>query len=431
VLALAGVSQLLLGSYVLFQFGGGPLSPSVGVAMYRVYFPEISVAVGIVQLVVGYVGIARYLNYLPAGPTDDEMQAAAFLGWFLQLVLQYIVPISYGSGDENAAALPSLALLSLGLNLLPAYLDYKMRTAPFYLTNEYYGIFLKDAKDAHVRKESIFSRSGADDLVIPNSGDAEDQINFVNDAPEPPKEPSQNEAITSPSETEDEEKTYPLEMPLQYHRENKDEENEKNDIDIKDNANKQDDVTRDVDALFEQFQNVDEEEEDAIVVEEFVDRPPSDEEKANNKYDQGEDRDYEEGVVIIEEFVNFPDDLSKDYDDEDHDDRTPPQSNKSLESDTKRLSPLQEEDTERMLAEESDHDLNPIPHLSLNEEEMPDVTETDVDADSDEGTHNTSMAMSEGSTPSDDTAALEAKINRLQAELISDTDMESYMNALM
>ncbi|KAL3925886.1 MAG: hypothetical protein SGILL_000098 [Bacillariaceae sp.] len=440
VLALAGVSQLLLGAYVLFQFGGGPLSPSVGVAMYRVYFPEISVAIGGVQLLVGYLGIARYLNYLPVGPNNDEMQGAAFLGWFLQLVLQYIVQISYGSGDENAASLTSLALLSLGMNLMPPYLDYKMRTTPYFLTNEYYGISANGVKAIDTRTEHLSPRSEAEIVDIP-SGDENDHLLAMN-LLEQPEDPSQLEELV-PTVESDEDKEQLVETPLQYQRNLEIEDQTA--VEAQHYDQDHDHTTTDArnvdlpsnnpdqDQILSRDQN---EEEHVIVIEETVDQPPDDEKLGEKTSTANNDKnDEEEEVIVVEEYVDYPEEFP--------DDGTPPQSNKSLgvdaadawgnaSTDTS-LSPLEEEDTERILAEDNDDDddLNAVPHIPHDNKEVPDREESSVDMDSEEGMQEPSFVMSEDSFPSDDTATLEAKINRLQEDLRSDTNMESFMNALL
>ena len=40
LLTQAGLTQLLLGSYALAQWGSGALEPPIGVAVYVVHFPE-------------------------------------------------------------------------------------------------------------------------------------------------------------------------------------------------------------------------------------------------------------------------------------------------------------------------------------------------------------------------------------------------------
>jgi hypothetical protein len=461
VLALAGVSQLLLGSYILFEFGGGPLSPAMGVAMYQIYFPEITVALGCIQMVIGYIGIARYLSYIPVGPSDHEMQAAALLGWVFQLVLQYIVQISYMVGDENAAAMPSLALLSLGMNLLPAYLDFKMRTTPHYLTNEYYGITDATMKsDAHnVLAPLTVTESkppGALEMARENGHDASQNVL------ENPEDPSiqDEEVLLIPQIPRDtaEETTAQLEPPEQFQSfENTDAASPTHDEVLSTQpAGDENAVTlieRDEDVtptaldsqIGEPSQQLDDGQENVIDSEQDVmngKEDPQPEESTMVNTEEEEDQE-EDGVIIIEEYVEYPEDYNPS--DHDRDDSTPPQSNKSIERDMedtwekaltppKRLSPLEEEDTERILAEDEDDMFIPAStprgevELTADALEDPDGAKELMPTSARSVISEYSMDYS---TPSDDSVALEAKINRLQQELLSDTDMESYLNNIL
>eukprot|EP00980_Cylindrotheca_fusiformis_P001395 scaffold345_cov134-Cylindrotheca_fusiformis.AAC.6 len=139
VIIVAGISQLLLGAYFVFEFGGGPLSPAINVAMYTCYYPEINIAVGSLQMFIGYYGIARYLGFVPITPHNHHFQIAILLQWICMLALQYIVQISLSTEDGPPAHLSAMVLLSVGLNVLPAFLDYKMRTTPYSISQWYYG----------------------------------------------------------------------------------------------------------------------------------------------------------------------------------------------------------------------------------------------------------------------------------------------------
>jgi hypothetical protein len=149
LLVLAGMSQLLLGAYSLTEYGNGPLEPPLVVAMYTISFPEISITLGILQMLVGYFGLARYLGSVPVGPKDHEYQVMLLVHFILMIGLQYLTQIGYAPDDQGAATgtgtgtIISLVLLSVGLNMLPAFLDYKMRTMPqqpVVVTKEYFGI---------------------------------------------------------------------------------------------------------------------------------------------------------------------------------------------------------------------------------------------------------------------------------------------------
>lgn len=144
LLFVAGFSQLFLGCYLLARFGRDLQSGPVAVAMYVVRYPSISVLVGLVQVLNALWGLARARGFLVPGESwsrDVSYQASIGLGWFLQLVLQVIVqPASLP--PQFAAAAPAVAALSLGLNLMPAFLDYKARNLPAYPQTllSYYGL---------------------------------------------------------------------------------------------------------------------------------------------------------------------------------------------------------------------------------------------------------------------------------------------------
>ena len=48
---IAGLAQLMLGVYTLAYLSSGPIVPPVGVAMFTVTFPKISIAVGSVYII--------------------------------------------------------------------------------------------------------------------------------------------------------------------------------------------------------------------------------------------------------------------------------------------------------------------------------------------------------------------------------------------
>jgi hypothetical protein len=135
LLLLAGLSQLLLGSFLASNFGGGGLleKGTIAVNMYIVNFPAISILVGLVQVLNAIWGFARSRGMLVGGSFSGDIsvyQVSMFVGWFLQVTLQIITQISYPAGGAFAPAAPTIFCLSFGLNLMPAFLDYKMRNTP-------------------------------------------------------------------------------------------------------------------------------------------------------------------------------------------------------------------------------------------------------------------------------------------------------------
>jgi hypothetical protein len=147
-LFLAGLSQFLLGVYTIRNFGEGPLEDGpVGVAMYTVFFPEIAIFCGLLQLLVSIFGFVRSMG-VANGPDNHSYQAIALLSWICTVSLQILTQVAYAPGGAMAAAAPSRTMLTLGVNVLPAFLDFKMRTTPDTIPFDYYGL---DAED----KETI------------------------------------------------------------------------------------------------------------------------------------------------------------------------------------------------------------------------------------------------------------------------------------
>jgi len=141
LLIIVGLAQLMLGSYVLSNFGSGPLpNGAISVAMFVVYFPEISVFVGLVYVLNGLFGLGRYFSVLPSSPDNHTFQFSIGFQYLCTLVLMIITQFSLSPGAGYAAAAPSVACLTLGAHVLPAFLDYKARTTPDVLSSAYFGI---------------------------------------------------------------------------------------------------------------------------------------------------------------------------------------------------------------------------------------------------------------------------------------------------
>lgn len=166
-LALAGFSQLLLGAYVLSKFGGGGLVPAVRVAMYTVSFPEISITVGLIQLLMGIWGILRRFGILIQGPNNHIYQICAFFMWIFMLSMQVVTQVGFQPAGMFAPAAPSYACLYLGISIMSPYLDYKMRTTPEELPIDYYGINVDEAAAGEQEKalqEEDVEIGGADEM---------------------------------------------------------------------------------------------------------------------------------------------------------------------------------------------------------------------------------------------------------------------------
>ena len=144
-LFLVGISQLLLGIMLLDNADGGALAAPVSVAMYFIYFPQISVAVGALQLLNSVYGMARSFGIMASG---NSFLFTTLLQWWSTIVLQNLVQIGYSPGGEAAALAPSLVALTMGNSIMVAYLDYKMRATSESLTEDYYGEALLKADPA-------------------------------------------------------------------------------------------------------------------------------------------------------------------------------------------------------------------------------------------------------------------------------------------
>jgi hypothetical protein len=476
VMAIAGISQLLLGSYILFNFGNGPLIPSVGVSMYQVYFPEITVAIGCTQVITGYFGVGRYLNYVPVGPNDHQFQIVALVGWLLQLSLQYIVQICYGPNDENAASLPSLALLSLGLNILPAFLDLKMRSTPMFLTNEYYG--LRAGKDEGYTK-----------LVVPRSDEEQELERAGDEQRDGNNDTAQDDTV---GDDEQDGSITIVAKPNIYDKDDTDETKAEGELARSVDASIVEESTSLLGVESEKFDGHELERDtleginseinvggdtsedpqdspdsktprdppespDSVT---SMDPPLSAESRTN--FDDDEDdippvvieETVEIDGVIVEQTTVYPDD---NLNSQEGDDDTPPQSNKSFETDmedtwgenrTSRLATWMEEGNESLGSAilEGGNDYNDryesldppgldddddriMRQLFLSYEGPQHVSSDDPVANYDGYASDEYPEISEAS-PDDDTVTLEAKIERLRKEVIAET-IETYLSEIL
>jgi hypothetical protein len=125
-LAIAGLAQLALGSYIIVNFGSGPLPQAIGVAMFVVHFPEIAVFVGLIFFLNGCYGMYRGI----AGVDDHFFSYTMWFQYLCALVLMTLVQTSYAPGGAFAQAAPTIANLIFGVHLVPIYMDYMGRSVP-------------------------------------------------------------------------------------------------------------------------------------------------------------------------------------------------------------------------------------------------------------------------------------------------------------
>lgn len=168
ILALGGLVQMMLGAYCRVAFDRTVLDEGpVGAAFLIVSYPAISIFVGLIQVVNGIWGIVRSLG-CHNGPNDAYYQILLAVQWVLVLSLQCIVQVGYLPGGELAAAAPSIAAVSLGINLMPAFLDHKMRSLPSQFDADYYTVpmyKMKVGPEATVPRDSDMGSEHFDDAI--------------------------------------------------------------------------------------------------------------------------------------------------------------------------------------------------------------------------------------------------------------------------
>lgn len=145
VMTLAGLAQLVLGAYIIINFGNGPLPAPIGVAMFMIHFPEIAVFVGSIYVLNGVFGMYRGLTNKT---NNTKFQITMGIQWMCTLFLMVLVQTNYAPGNAMAAAGPTIANLTLGVHVIPAFLDVMSRNVPDDVDAEYYGI-----NDDHAKKE--------------------------------------------------------------------------------------------------------------------------------------------------------------------------------------------------------------------------------------------------------------------------------------
>ena len=147
LLFLAGLVQLMLGSFIINTYGNGPLAAPIFAVVFLVFSPEISVTVGLLQMVVATIGIVRSLRKNPV-PNSVWFQTLCFFMYFCMMSMQVLAQVAQAPGDAAAFAAPTLACVYLGIALMPAFLDWKMNNLPEDLdAANYYGVPLLSEKE--------------------------------------------------------------------------------------------------------------------------------------------------------------------------------------------------------------------------------------------------------------------------------------------
>jgi hypothetical protein len=138
MLTIGGAVQLAVGAYCEAEFGKGPLkNGAISAAFIVVNFPVVAILVGAIQVLHGLWGIARSFG-LHSGPSDNIYQLSIAGQWIIVLVFQDIMQIAYFDDVKMTAMAAGIAAMSFGINMMPAFLDYKMRTVPEEIPPGYY-----------------------------------------------------------------------------------------------------------------------------------------------------------------------------------------------------------------------------------------------------------------------------------------------------
>lgn len=142
VLCLAGISQLMLGAYLLtsFDISEGKLSGGfVSVGPYTVVYPSMSMLVGALQVINGLWGFARSLDVAHGGPDDIIYGCSMAFQWMTMIGIQFICQIGYLPSNTKAGVAPTMVAMSFGLNFMTPFLDHKMRNTLEDIPVDYYG----------------------------------------------------------------------------------------------------------------------------------------------------------------------------------------------------------------------------------------------------------------------------------------------------
>ena len=157
VLAFGGLVQLMLGAFCRLNFGSVLTAGPVQAALLTVTYPTISVIIGFLQVLNGVWGIARSVGY-HQGPNDIIFPISLAVQWLVVISAQCVAQIAYLPGGMLAVAAPTFAAISLGINLMPAFLDHKMRTLPRSFSADYYAVRARpttmDLEDGRMSKDS-------------------------------------------------------------------------------------------------------------------------------------------------------------------------------------------------------------------------------------------------------------------------------------
>lgn len=129
LLTMAGISQMLLGIWIVATLGSSPLEDGpIVAAVYIIHFPTISVVVGILQVIMGLWGLCRLDDILDSDVRDMAYQVGIAFTWVSSLLSMVIVTsLSWDPEDiDDSPIAPYVPTLVLSLCMMVAFLDYKV-----------------------------------------------------------------------------------------------------------------------------------------------------------------------------------------------------------------------------------------------------------------------------------------------------------------
>lgn len=115
-------------------------SGPIQIGFLLVNIPVITALIGVLQAIAGLWGFMRSFGLFVKGRTDNRFQIAMMVLWVAQLILQCIVQSAYLPQDEGAGSASTVAGLSFALNIMPLYLDLKVRLTLKRLKPGYFGL---------------------------------------------------------------------------------------------------------------------------------------------------------------------------------------------------------------------------------------------------------------------------------------------------
>jgi hypothetical protein len=135
--AIYGCSQLSIGCFLLDKYGAGPLPyPITNAGILKIIcFPEISVAVGLLQLMTGIVGFVRSLCGTRENAARGVMfrsivfQSLCLLTYISIIALQVLTQIAFASGNMGSQYAVSLPCNHVAFMTTMAFFDWKIKTA--------------------------------------------------------------------------------------------------------------------------------------------------------------------------------------------------------------------------------------------------------------------------------------------------------------